>query len=156
MNRRLILCCLALTLLAGSGSPCSCIPIPLQDQFDRAVDIFVGRAVAVELAEGGCTPEGSDRWTFKKSGYWKGSRSSVGFVTTSCMSSMCGYGFELDQEYIVFANYDEYDQVVYTHLCSATADTRWASQDLWDFLGTPETDVVSGRTSSWSTLKSRY
>jgi len=127
----------------------------LSDAFESATDVFLAKAILVEVPGGGCSGFGDFRWTFEKSGYWKGDESSIAYVHSECSEASCGFEFSIGQEYIVFSTYNGSLQALHTHLCTRTVESQWAGAALLEFLGAPN-NVVATESTSWSTLKSRY
>ncbi len=126
---------LALTLLTAASAAflaptraaaCSCMQQSPEDAAASADAIFEGRVVTVEApAEGDqSTPV---RVTVRVTQQWKGVTTEEVELTTAPNSAMCGYDFELDQVYLIYA-YAE-DGGLGVSLCSRTQLADQADED---------------------------
>ncbi|MBO6936175.1 MAG: hypothetical protein JJ863_14455 [Deltaproteobacteria bacterium] len=126
---------LALTLLTVASaaflaptraSACSCMQQSPADAAASADAIFEGRVVTVEAP-----PEGDQstpvRVTVHVTQQWKGVSTEDVELTTAPNSAMCGYNFELDQVYLIYA-YAE-DGGLGVSLCSRTQPADQADED---------------------------
>jgi hypothetical protein len=107
---------------------CSCAPITPKEGFDGSTCVFQGKVVKITLKDETNTVE------FEATKGWKGDVKKAMTVTTNKSSAMCGYGFEKDKTYIVFAAEDKATQTLQTNLCTRTTLVDDAKEDL-DFLG---------------------
>ena len=126
---------LALTLLTAASAAlftparaaaCSCMQQSPEDAAAAADAIFEGRVVTLEApAEGDqSTPV---RVTVAVTQQWKGVDGEEVELTTAANSAMCGYNFELDQVYLIYA-YEE-DGALAVSLCSRTQPADQADED---------------------------
>ena len=75
--------------------------------------------------------------TVRADAKWKGtSTDSVFVIVTSSPSGFCGYNFELDREYAIFATSTAMKDEYYTSICHRTRDARSAAKDM-TALGSP-------------------
>ena len=126
---------LALTLLTLASSSllgpararaCSCLEESPADAALAADAIFEGRVVAVESPAEGA--QGSPvRVTVRVTQQWKGVSTEEVELTTAPRSAMCGYAFELDQLYLIYAH-AEGDRLRVS-LCSRTKPADQADED---------------------------
>jgi len=114
----------ALVLLALATPPaaaCTCTePPPLQQEFDAAWLVFSGRVLEIQE-----DPFGTLAVSLDPIDRWKGPLSPGQLVVTPLNGGVCGFTFEVGQEYLVFAFYYPYGVTMtptpFTHLCSRTS-----------------------------------
>lgn len=129
--RYVILTILALLLLSDAASACSCI---VPGEFDAAAQlaendaVFAGKVTRVEelskrqqVGEKTLLLDRQFRVTFQVKRLWKGRATRANSITiiTQGDSAACGYNFEKDREYLVFAMKE--NDVLNVSLCSETA-----------------------------------
>jgi Tissue inhibitor of metalloproteinase len=117
-------------LFSHSTSACSCGGYEIEKAFDEYEVVFVGKAVSVgeqSLFEGRkLFWEGMRKVKFEVKRSYKGTADVKVTVFTSNQSSACGYPFEKDTEYAVFANRshdDPNDSKLYVGACGPTIHT---------------------------------
>jgi hypothetical protein len=133
---------------------CSCLPIPLAEQFESSSDVFIGKVLGIEALPPECVGAFGVQISFEKTGYWKGDASNVAHVRTGCSDGLCGIDFESDVEYVVFSAFDDSLQILYPGICGGTVKSQFAAEAL-AFLG-PALTPVGARGISWSTIKAKY
>lgn len=102
---------------------CSCAPSPDPLQaLDEATAVFSGRVADISQHRGRLTV------TFDVDQQWKGETAQRLVVTTSASTAMCGFAFELNEAYLVYAR--DSQGSLQTGQCSRTARLDGASTDL--------------------------
>lgn len=132
---------------------CSCIaPDSPQKELQKFDSVFSGTVTKIE----GKPPE-TDTYssmdpvfvTFDVDTVWKGPKSDTITIMTALMDASCGFNFEDNQEYIVYAN--EHAQGLEVSLCSRTNLITNATQDI-DELGTGYKMISDSKSPSPSLL----
>ena len=113
---------LLLILFSGPVYSCTCSYPPFEEQFAKATYVFAGRVVKLE-------PGGQDRLVaqFKILQVYKGLTTKEIEIRTDASSAGCGYPFELQAEYLIYATGKEQLEV---SLCSRSKILRQAKEDL--------------------------
>jgi Tol biopolymer transport system component len=137
---------------------CSCLPVTPSDALEAADAVFAGVATEIEMPSG--TVISSDdpvQVQFRVQQRWKGSQVQRLTVTTALDSAACGYTFQADQRYLVFAH--SVDGQLTTGLCSGTQPLAQATEAL-AFLNeasaqatptpTPAPDLADMDVQTWS------
>ena len=102
---------LFISLLIGFAFPCSCMePPPPEEAYEEADAVFSGQVTNIVVDESGYYHE----VTFQIIDVWKGENSEEITVLTETFSDACGYNFQINNEYLVYAS------VSYTHLTLPT------------------------------------
>jgi len=128
---------LTLAMIATSiGShACSCAPLPPADVArDQADTVFAGRVIGLRLV-----PQSGDdlassfgiedlEVTIAVHSLWKGEVGEEQLLFTTYTCCVCGFRFEIGEEYLVYATV--IDGVLRTSLCTRTALLSEASEDL--------------------------
>jgi hypothetical protein len=136
-SRQLILVLLLLffPVLAGSPAPvfaCSCAPPPPPaEALEQATAVFAGTVTNIDIP-GGTIISTADpiAVTFQVETVWKGPVEPTLLVTTARDSASCGYHFDLNQNYLVYAYGSE--RSLETNLCSRTTRLSPILEDLAD------------------------
>ncbi|MFC1610805.1 hypothetical protein ACFL6C_07595 [Myxococcota bacterium] len=126
----------AVSMLAvpvGSAHACSCAQPGTPEEALAASDaVFRGKVTEIDKASAGCGGEMSsadpDYVTLDVSTVWKGEVGKTTEVTTATSDASCGYTFDLNEEYIVYAKAGSDD--LHVSLCSRTRPVSEASEDL--------------------------
>ncbi len=106
------------------------MPGTVAEEVERADAVFVGKVVAMDIPTGLIISSADPvRVTFSVSSVWKGSDDKTLIVITKRDSASCGYPFEEDKEYLVYAYIDEQADL-HANLCSRTALLSDAQEDL--------------------------
>ncbi|MFC4411808.1 LPXTG cell wall anchor domain-containing protein [Chungangia koreensis] len=148
--RLLILSVLTFTLLVNFSAPvtyaCSCaMPGPPTEEMARSGAVFTGKVIQiVDRNKTGLTFSSADPMevVVAVDEIWKGIDESQVVVVTERSSASCGFEFEVNKEYIIYASKD--DDQLRASLCSRTALLSAATDDLTE-LGEgekPTVDVV--------------
>ncbi len=150
-----------LLLPARPTFACSCMaPAPPGEALEQADAVFAGRITEGPQRGGSMDGVAGVAYRFEVSEVWKGDAPSDTWVQTAPDSAACGYNFEADREYLVYATAQGGE--FHTNLCTRTALLGDAVEDL-DTLGdgtapvrvaqeTSDTDGVSGFTLwAWGT-----
>ena len=108
------------------GYACSCVIPPPPDQaLQQAEAVFAGKVIGVK--------ENSQKYQksvlFEVTSTWKGVTQTQVELTTPLNSAACGYEFKEGQEYLVYANQGEANQLE-TNLCTRTTEFSSAEEDL--------------------------
>ena len=119
---------LFISLLIGFAFPCSCLePPPPAEAYEEADAVFSGQVTNIVVDESGYYHE----VTFQIIDVWKGEDSEEMTVLTETYSDACGYNFQINNEYLVYAY--TYASGNYTNICTRTNLLEYASEDL-DYL----------------------
>lgn len=111
-------------LLLGApvhATACSCTnQLTLQQEFDGAWLVFSGRVTSIQP-----DPFGTLAVFFEPLQRWKGPLGFQQLVVTPLDTGVCGFPFEVGEEYLVFATMTYYGITLtpapFTHLCSRTS-----------------------------------
>jgi hypothetical protein len=109
-------------LFPGVGYPCTCLTPSFEEQWETATAVFRAKVIQIERNE-----EKELRIGMSVVKNWKGPTDKTIVVFSAENSAMCGYPFETDKEYLVFATGKEMLQV---SLCSRTKQIADATEDL--------------------------
>nr|WP_304219282.1 hypothetical protein [Fredinandcohnia onubensis] len=119
-------------LFPRQASACSCAyPESVKDELNRKTAVFSGKVIKMEDENKRSYIQSSAdpiEVLFEVNESWKGVETSQVIVSAARSSASCGYEFELDKEYIVYA-YGENDHLE-TGLCERTALLSEAGEDL--------------------------
>ncbi|GGA00981.1 hypothetical protein GCM10008018_54070 [Paenibacillus marchantiophytorum] len=111
---------------------CSCAEPPnIKDQLNQKTAIFKGKVLSLTKPVIGKIWSSADpvKAQFEVKTVWKGELSSQTTVYTALSSASCGYeGFEVNEEYIVFASGDP--ERLETGLCEGTMTLASADEEL--------------------------
>lgn len=131
---------LALVLAPAPARACSCMEIGPEEAVEQSDAIFEGRVVGVSPAQGEIGP-GDNEVVLRVVRAWKGVPQDEEQVTvrTASNSAACGYNFEPDRSYLVYAS-ESSDGSLRVSLCSRTQLIEQADEDL-QVLGTGVTPV---------------
>lgn len=116
--------------LPDAGYACSCVkPPPVKEAVNKASAVFSGKVVEIK-EQSGLFQSSADplKVVFDVKKTWKGTDQTQVIVYTASNSASCGFHFELNQEYLVYAF--ARDGKLQTTLCSRTADLASAQGDL--------------------------
>ncbi|WP_090726905.1 hypothetical protein [Paenibacillus sp. PDC88] len=140
MRNKLTICLLSFLILLGlahsvmpsTAHACSCAgPVSMEEQLSRKTAIFTGKLISLSRPNQGMIMSSAEPVSaqFEVMNVWKGELGTEATVYTATSSESCGYeGFEVDEEYIVFA-YGPYDQLK-TGLCEGTKQLDTAQEEL--------------------------
>lgn len=122
---------------------CSCVqPAPPKDSLEQSTAVFTGKVVDIDVPIGIVVSSADPvKITFEVSKIWKGPDYETLVLTTARGGASCGYGFIVNEEYIVYA-YDE-ENTLSTGICSRTRLLANAKEDLQD-LGAGNLPTNSG------------
>ena len=111
-------------LLIGLLFPCSCLePPPPNEAYEDADVVLSGEVTNIVL-------DGNYYYavTFQTIDIWKGEIGDEVVILTEAYSDMCGYNFQINNEYLVYAY--NYNSGIYTNICTRTQLLEYASEDL--------------------------
>jgi hypothetical protein len=113
---------LLLLLVSATAYTCTCTYPEFEDQLAQATVVFAGRVIKVE-------PGGQDQISaqFKVLKAYKGTSEQEITIRTNESSAACGYPFELQSEYLIYATGKEVHEVT---LCSRSRLLKDAKEDL--------------------------
>ena len=118
----------ATLLVASPSRACDCAPLPdAPEALAAAAAVFRGTVVDI-----GGAIDPRIRVVFEVEAVWKGPQEELLEVSTSENEALCGFGFEMGREYLVFAFGDAPD--LFTNICMRTA---LSSEGDADALGPP-------------------
>jgi hypothetical protein len=106
MKLRIAFLCLLLSLGTTAVYACSCGRTILEKEIDSTPVIFIGKAIEVEFftKEINCYSQDFQQTTFKVTEYFKGSGDNLISLITDPYESTCGFSFEMDSVFLVFAS----------------------------------------------------
>ncbi|MGD8860941.1 MAG: MYXO-CTERM sorting domain-containing protein [Myxococcales bacterium] len=111
---------------ASTARACSCrSPAPPAEAREAAAAVFEGRVISVERGEPAGGPVRVKLSVVRTFG---GDLGEVVTVRTGGSSAACGFGFQQDQSYLVYAS--EHDGQLQVSLCSRTRAMADAAEDL--------------------------
>ncbi|MCU6793924.1 hypothetical protein OB236_17615 [Paenibacillus sp. WQ 127069] len=111
---------------------CSCAKKPsVQEELQRKTAIFAGKVVKLSEPHTGFFSSSADpvTVTFAVSNVWKGEVRAELNVNTPISGSSCGYSFEMNREYLVYASSDGTGKQT-TMLCDGTKPLSGSADDL--------------------------
>ncbi|MFH1433116.1 MAG: hypothetical protein ABIG84_07930 [archaeon] len=139
-----------LLINASSVFACSCVdPYPPQESLEISTAVFAGKVISIDYLPAGIIISGADpvKITFEVSRVWKGPEYKNLIITTVRSSATCGYTFELETEYLVYADGKENDLT--TTICSRTKPITGAKEDL-EQLGEGNAPSIDGSNQNHS------
>ncbi|MFZ3591203.1 hypothetical protein ACOI1C_18650 [Bacillus sp. DJP31] len=105
---------------------CSCIqPPPVDEEYKQVTAVFSGKVIDIKNQ---LNPSEPMKVTFQVDQSWKGVSEGKISIYTAKDSAACGYAFNMDDSYLVYAS--EYEGKLNTGLCSLTKELSAASEDL--------------------------
>jgi len=108
-----------------SAFACQCVlPFNAQDELNRSTAVFAGKVTEIHEDELGNRYE----IAFHVERSWKGVSGEAVTIFTALESAACGYTFEADEKYLVYAY--ENEGSLYTTICNRTALLADAQGDL--------------------------
>ena len=108
---------------------CSCMMQGPKEAFDEAAAVFEGRVVAIKSEAEGAVGPADKRVLLRVVRAWKGIEAEQVQVTTADNSAMCGYHFEPEKSYLVYAHGND-EGGLRVSLCSRTKLIEQADEDL--------------------------
>jgi hypothetical protein len=167
--RFVAICVLAAALgLAGDALACSCGESgPPREALAQATAVFSGEVIAIEIPpmywQGDAKPPSADlltqflgdetlraqRVTVSVSKVWKGERITqrqVLYTPYDCC--ICGFGFTVGEQYLIYTYEDKDDKRLFTSFCSRTAKLDPKLADLNE-LPPPIRDFESARIEAF-------
>jgi len=143
-----------LVFFSTTVSACSCLaPGTLLEELNKSDAVFVGKVIDIKSSSM------QREITFERTKIWKGPESVQLVVVTGTNSASCGYGFEEDKEYLVYASLSE--GKYYTDLCSGTKPLFLAVQEDIKVLNepiiaTPNPTSDNAFSKFWSWIKNLF
>ncbi len=114
---------LFISLLIGFAFPCSCMePPPPEEAYEEADAVFSGQVTNIVVDESGYYHE----VTFQIIDVWQGEDSGLITELTETYSDACGYNFQINNEYLVYAY--NYTWGIYTNICARTNLLEYAGE----------------------------
>ncbi|MFN7972360.1 MAG: hypothetical protein U0166_08425 [Acidobacteriota bacterium] len=129
-STRLLAPILAILLLAAGrdSAACSCHPPPPPDEaLKEAAAVFVGKVVKVEPTKG--AEKDGITAVLEVSKAWKGIETARVSVATNAHGSLCGFGFVVGTEYMVYADGKSAAELS-TSACTRSRPAAEADDDL--------------------------
>lgn len=124
--------CMAMTVgLPKEAYACSCaMPASVQEELQRSEAVFSGKVIGITEKKG-LLRSSADPLTVQVSvsSVWKGTIAPEVTIYTALSSASCGYGFQRNTEYLIYAGRDA-DGQLQTNLCSRTKPLSKAEEDL--------------------------
>ena len=117
-----------ITVLLSVIWPCDCAPPPYPEEaYEMADVVFSGEVTNVILDWNNLIKEVS----IDVYDVWKGSIGSQIIILTGIDDGICGYNFQVNEEYLIYGNYS--GDYIWTNICTRTNLLDYASEDL-DYL----------------------
>ncbi len=117
-----------ITVLLSVIWPCDCAPPPYPEEaYEMADVVFSGEVTNVILDWNNLIKEVS----IDVYDVWKGSIGSQIIILTGIDDGICGYNFQINEEYLIYGNYS--GDYIWTNICTRTNLLDYASEDL-DYL----------------------
>jgi hypothetical protein len=132
--RNILLMCILFSIipfaLPTTSYACSCAPPPsVEEALQQKTAVFSGKVINMkEYKKFWGSSADPVEILFEVTGAWKGVKQSEVIVNTEISSASCGYNFEMNKEYLVYAYGDEYG--LKTGLCERTKLISAAADDL--------------------------
>ena len=121
------LACLSGLLTVEQASACKCAPQTVQEALAQADVIFEGRVRQIQPSE----DQRSLQVSLAVVRSWKALEDVESVtVATSASSASCGFSFEQDRSYLVYARRAKDDGALQVSLCSRTRGMSQAAEDL--------------------------
>ena len=132
-HRSWILIVVFLIVASVAAAACSCGPeADIEQALGDAAAVFAGRVIALELVPDPNPAVGISmeqlRVTVSVHSTWKGEIENLATVTTAFTCCVCGFRFEIGEEYLIYAY--RQDGVYRTSICDRTKLLGDASEDL--------------------------
>lgn len=156
-----VLIALTLPILIGLVSACSCIYLENSEvKLENAELVFSGKVVDLEILE---SYPVQYRAHFEIDKYWKSNNNSPGQLTISSIKNdgaNCGYNFEENEEYLIYAYFDEETGEYTTNACMGSLTLETAQTEITNLdniidpiipqdIGTPISSNIFSRFFSW-------
>ncbi len=131
---KVIMACALLSSLlgVGLGYACTCMAPPtIEEAVAKSSAVFIGRVMTIYrpfLDRLGITQTHGHRVEFEIKKRWKGPKTKSIVVTTRLSGEACGYPFEENKEYLVYAVEEPAD--LQTGICTGTKDTVGAEREI--------------------------
>jgi hypothetical protein len=108
-----------------SALACSCLPPPPpKEAMEKSTAVFSGKVTKIELDEA----KHRRTVTIEVDRAWKGMDKKTVVITTASDGAMCGYGFQKDKSYLVYAHGE--DGKLSTNICTRTRGIEQAKADI--------------------------
>jgi hypothetical protein len=105
---------------------CSCTPPPPPKQSpEQSAAVFSAKVIKIEDED---APSTSRRVTLKVERWWKGGDAATITVATQKSGATCGFGFQPDTHYLVYAHNEKGRKEFVVSLCSRTRTLAQADQ----------------------------
>jgi hypothetical protein len=126
----------------GSAHACSCAISTPQERYERSEAVFIGRVVDIDDSREFVSELGSPqhrRVDMHVTERWKGIRSNFVTVATGMGGGDCGYDFESNKEYLIYAGTDFYGNGEFsTGICGGVTPLTEAREEI-ETLGPSDT-----------------
>jgi|GEM_PF-1872231 len=129
---------------------CSCAAPPsVHEAVQQSAAVFSGKVISIQEKQGLIFSSADPvTVTLSVKRIWKGEPAQESRVLTALSEASCGYGFQPNKDYLVYAGQDDEGRLV-TTLCSRTKPLSAAADDL-AALGAGKAPDVSGTAASLS------
>lgn len=140
-----VVACSVLGVEGARACTCTYTP-PFEVAYERSEAVFLGTVVDLQPVPG----QYLVRATLQVDAYWKGEPGTSAHVVTSDWVGTCGFPFEIDRQYLIYADRDP-THGYSIHLCGRSHEPWVGDPDLVA-LGTP----VPALPMSWGGIKRIY
>jgi hypothetical protein len=135
---------LLIFLAAKSSFACSCIRSSVEEEFQNADAVFLGRVVSV----GGLWSSGGAKFRVERS--WKGV--DVDEVTVHTVPNTCGFSFEEGEAYVIFGGRSPEGKLG-TWACSNSTNVKYDhTTKVLSYLENKETISLASAPASYGTV----
>ncbi|MEO9363693.1 MAG: hypothetical protein ABI348_07315 [Nitrososphaera sp.] len=120
-----------LSLLADKhhAYACTCVSQESTEQtFQKSVAVFTGKIVSIKPIDKSSHPSVETTFTVNKA--WKGVPENQGAVIVTPDDLSCGYGFQENREYLVYANGGSANKTLDVGMCLGTKPVELAEGDM--------------------------
>lgn len=125
----LILAILSLLADKHHAYACTCISQESTEQtFQKSVAVFTGKIVSIKPTDKSPHPNVETVFTVNKA--WKGVPENQGAVIVTPDDLSCGYGFQENKEYLVYANGGNANKTLDVGMCLGTKPVELAEGDM--------------------------
>jgi len=160
----MVLIAAQLVFQPGAVFACSCVPeLTVPEAYDMAEAVFAGRVLSIKKGGGvfyNISPNRPNYYdvAFQVSKQWKGINEDVVTVATARQGTACGFDFEKNREYLVYARGGDFFETEFaTTICSRTKLLASAEEDLkmrgpGEFFGTRQSGIPDLRMAKISDI----
>ena len=148
----ILMCAIGCVITAEPAQACTCSgPATPAEGLKRSAAVFRGRVTEISrpfLDRLGLTKTGGHRVEFEVLKRWKGASSRSAAIVTRLTGEACGFPFEKNKEYLVYAVTEPSD--IQSGICTGTKNIADAEQEM------KELDRLFVAPQKWGTVLRRH